>query len=138
MSPEFVQYQKNVVANARAMVKVFQQRGFEIVSGGTDDHLFLLSLVGREITGKEADEALGKANITVNKNAVPNDPRPPFVTSGIRIGTPAGTRRGFGEAEFTELTQWICDVLENSKDDAVVSAVKAKVLALCKRFQVYD
>ncbi len=137
MAPEFVQYQKNVVANARAMVKVFQQRGFEIVSGGTDDHLFLLSLVGREITGKEADEALGKANITVNKNAVPNDPRPPFVTSGIRIGTPAGTRRGFGEQEFTELTQWICDVLENSKDDAVINAVKAKVLALCKRFPVY-
>ena len=137
MAPEFVQYQKNVVANARAMVKVFQQRGFEIVSGGTDDHLFLLSLVGREITGKEADEALGKANITVNKNAVPNDPRPPFVTSGIRIGTPAGTRRGFGEQEFTELTQWICEVLENSKDDAVINAVKAKVLALCKRFPVY-
>ncbi|MGA0805322.1 MAG: serine hydroxymethyltransferase [Pseudohongiellaceae bacterium] len=137
MGPEFVQYQKNVVANARAMVKVFQQRGFEIVSGGTDDHLFLLSLVGREITGKEADEALGRANITVNKNAVPNDPRPPFVTSGIRIGTPAGTRRGFGEQEFTELTQWICDVLENSKDEAVISAVKARVLALCKRFPVY-
>ena len=137
MGPEFVQYQKNVVANARAMVKVFQQRGFEIVSGGTDDHLFLLSLVGREITGKEADEALGRANITVNKNAVPNDPRPPFVTSGIRIGTPAGPRRGFGEQEFTELTQWICDVLENSKDEAVISAVKARVLALCKRFPVY-
>jgi glycine hydroxymethyltransferase len=137
MSPEFVQYQKNVVANARAMVKVFQQRGFEIVSGGTDDHLFLLSLVGREITGKEADEALGKANITVNKNAVPNDPRPPFVTSGIRIGTPAGTRRGFTEQDFTDLTQWICDVLENSKDEAVISAVKAKVLALCKRYPVY-
>jgi glycine hydroxymethyltransferase len=137
MSPEFVQYQKNVVANARAMVKVFQQRGFEIVSGGTDDHLFLLSLVGREITGKEADEALGKANITVNKNAVPNDPRPPFVTSGIRIGTPAGTRRGFTEQDFTDLTQWICDVLENSKDEAMISAVKAKVLTLCKRYPVY-
>ena len=115
----------------------WQQRGFEIVSGGTDDHLFLLSLVGREITGKEADEALGKANITVNKNAVPNDPRPPFVTSGIRIGTPAGTRRGFTEQDFTDLTQWICDVLENSKDEAVISAVKAKVLALCKRYPVY-
>jgi glycine hydroxymethyltransferase len=137
MSPEFAEYQKNVLANAKAMVKVFQQRGFEIVSGGTDDHLFLLSLVGREITGKEADEVLGRANITVNKNAVPNDPRPPFVTSGIRIGSPAGTRRGFGTQEFTELAGWIADLLEDSKNDALVEDVKAKVLALCKRFPVY-
>jgi len=137
MSPEFAEYQKNVLANAKAMAKVFQQRGFEIVSGGTDDHLFLLSLVGREITGKEADEVLGRANITVNKNAVPNDPRPPFVTSGIRIGSPAGTRRGFGTQEFSELAGWIADLLEDSKNEALVADVKAKVLALCKKFPVY-
>jgi len=137
MSPEFAEYQKNVLANAKAMVNVFQQRGFEIVSGGTDDHLFLLSLVGREITGKEADEVLGRANITVNKNAVPNDPRPPFVTSGIRIGSPAGTRRGFGTQEFTELAGWIADLLEDSKNEALITDVKAKVLALCRKFPVY-
>ncbi|HEY0961456.1 MAG TPA: serine hydroxymethyltransferase [Pseudomonadales bacterium] len=137
MSPEFAQYQKQVLANAKAMAKVFQQRGFEIVSGGTDDHLFLLSLVGREITGKEADEVLGRANITVNKNAVPNDPRPPFVTSGIRIGSPAGTRRGFGTQEFTELAGWIADLLEDSRNEALVADVKAKVRALCKKFPVY-
>jgi glycine hydroxymethyltransferase len=138
MSPEFVRYQHEVVANARVMVREFQARGFDIVSGGTDDHLFLLSLVGREITGKEADAALGRANITVNKNAVPNDSRPPFVTSGIRIGTPAGTRRGFGQAEFAELTHWICDVLENASDETVIKNVKEKVEALCKRFPVYS
>jgi glycine hydroxymethyltransferase len=137
MSPAFVDYQKNVIANARAMVSVFRERGFTIVSNGTDDHLFLLSLVGREITGKEADEALGKANITVNKNAVPNDPRPPFVTSGLRIGSPAGTRRGFGEKEFTELANWICDVLEDSTNEALLAATRKKVLALCKQFPVY-
>jgi Glycine/serine hydroxymethyltransferase len=137
MGPEFVAYQQQVVKNAKAMVKVFQERGFEIVSNGTDDHLFLLSLVGRELTGKEADEALGRAHITVNKNAVPNDPRPPFVTSGLRIGTPAATRRGFREQEVTDLTHWICDVLEDHKNEAVIEAVKAKVAALCKRFPVY-
>ncbi|MDR2214200.1 MAG: serine hydroxymethyltransferase [Pseudomonadales bacterium] len=137
MSPEFTSYQQQVLRNAKAMVNVFQSRGFEIVSKGTDDHLFLLSLVGRELTGKDADDALGRANITVNKNSVPNDPRPPFVTSGLRIGTPAATRRGFGEAEVTELAGWICDVLENHTDTAVIDAVKAKVLALCKRFPVY-
>ncbi|MGV3590078.1 MAG: serine hydroxymethyltransferase, partial [Gammaproteobacteria bacterium] len=137
MSPEFAEYQKRVLANAKAMVKVFQQRGFEIVSGGTDDHLFLLSLVGREITGKEADEVLGRANITVNKNAVPNDPRPPFITSGIRIGSPAGTRRGFGTQEFAELAGWIADLLEDSRNEALVADVKNKVLALCKKFPVY-
>jgi len=137
MTPEFAQYQQKVVNNAKTMVKVFQQRGFDIVSGGTDDHLFLLSLVGRDITGKAADEALGHANITVNKNAVPNDPRPPFVTSGIRIGTPAGTRRGFGEAEFTEITNWICDILEDSENAQLNKEIKGKVLQLCKRFPVY-
>ena len=137
MSPEFITYQQQVVKNAKAMVKVFQSRGFEIISNGTDDHLFLLSLVGRELTGKEADEALGRANITVNKNAVPNDPRPPFVTSGLRIGTPAATRRGFGEQEVTELTSWICDILDDHSNQAVIDAVKAKVVALCARFPVY-
>ncbi len=137
MSPEFVEYQKKVVDNARTMVSVFKQRGFTIVSNGTDDHLFLLSLVGRDITGKEADAALGRANITVNKNAVPNDPHPPFVTSGLRIGSPAGTRRGFGEQEFTELSNWICDILEDSHNEALIAATRDKVLALCKRFQVY-
>ena len=138
MSPEFAVYQQQVVANARTMVKVFQQRGFNIVSGGTDDHLFLLNLVGKDITGQKADEALGRANITVNKNAVPNDPLPPFVTSGIRIGTPAGTRRGFGEEEFTMLTGWICDILDDSDNQNLIAEVKAKVLELCSRFPVYD
>jgi glycine hydroxymethyltransferase len=137
MSPEFAKYQKAILDNAKAMVKVFQARKFDIVSGGTDDHLFLLSLVGRDITGKEADEVLGRANITVNKNAVPNDPRPPFVTSGIRIGSPAGTRRGFGTKEFTELAGWMCDLLEDSKNEKLIADVKAKVLKLCKKFPVY-
>jgi glycine hydroxymethyltransferase len=137
MSPEFAKYQKAILDNAKAMVKVFQARKFDIVSGGTDDHLFLLSLVGRDITGKEADEVLGRANITVNKNAVPNDPRPPFVTSGIRIGSPAGTRRGFGTKEFTDLAGWMCDLLEDSKNEKLVADVKKKVLALCKKFPVY-
>jgi glycine hydroxymethyltransferase len=137
MSPEFNLYQQRVLDNAKAMVRVFQQRGFTIVSGGTDDHLFLLSLVGRDITGKEADEVLGRAYITVNKNAVPDDPRPPFVTSGIRIGTPAVTRRGFGLQEVTDLTHWICDILEDHHNESLVAEVKSRVLALCQRFPVY-
>ena len=137
MSPEFKAYQEQVVKNAQAMAKGFIDRGYDIVSGGTDDHLFLLSLVKQEITGKDADAALGRANITVNKNAVPNDPRPPFVTSGLRIGSPAVTRRGFKEAEVIELTTWICDVLDNIEDESVIESVKAKVLALCARFPVY-
>jgi glycine hydroxymethyltransferase len=137
MSPEFKEYQKQVVKNAQAMAKGFMDRGYDIVSKGTDDHLFLLSLVKQEITGKDADAALGRANITVNKNAVPNDPRPPFVTSGLRIGSPAVTRRGFKEAEVRELTTWICDILDNIEDESVIEAVKAKVLALCARFPVY-
>ncbi len=137
MSTEFVEYQRHVLKNARAMVEVFLARGFEIVSGGTDDHLFLLSLVGREITGKQADEALGRANITVNKNAVPNDPRPPFITSGLRIGSPAVTRRGFGEIEVTTLAQWMCDILEDSGNDKLIAQVKEQVIALCNRFPVY-
>ncbi len=137
MSDEFREYQYKVVKNAQAMVKVFQQRGYDIVSGGTDNHLFLLSLIGKNITGKDADAALGRANITVNKNAVPNDPLPPFVTSGLRIGTPAVTRRGFGEAEVSELAGWICDVLENVDNEAVLAEVKRKVLDVCTRLPVY-
>jgi glycine hydroxymethyltransferase len=109
-----------------------------VVSGGTDDHLFLLSLVRQDITGKDADAALGRANITVNKNAVPNDPRSPFVTSGLRIGSPAVTTRGFKEAEVAELTGWMCDVLDNIEDEAVIAQVKQKVIELCSRFPVYS
>jgi glycine hydroxymethyltransferase len=113
-------------------------RGYDVVSGGTDDHLFLLSLVRQDITGKDADAALGRANITVNKNAVPNDPRSPFVTSGLRIGSPAVTTRGFKEAEVAELTGWMCDVLDNIEDEAVIAQVKQKVIELCSRFPVYS
>ena len=137
MSPEFKVYQQQVVKNAQAMAAGFRKRGYDIVSNGTDDHLFLLSLVKQGITGKDADAALGRANITVNKNAVPNDPRPPFVTSGLRIGSPAVTRRGFKEAEVMQLTDWICDILDNIENEAVIEQVKNKVLALCARFPVY-
>ncbi|MCB1679630.1 MAG: serine hydroxymethyltransferase [Halioglobus sp.] len=139
-SPEFVAYQKQVVANARAMARAFIERGINIVSGGTDNHLMLVDLIGKPYTGKDADAALGAANITVNKNAVPNDPRSPFITSGLRVGTPAITTRGFGEAETIELTGWMCDVLEaleNGAQDQVIAEVRAKVLAICKRFPVY-
>ncbi|MBQ1783800.1 MAG: serine hydroxymethyltransferase [Gammaproteobacteria bacterium] len=137
MEPEFKAYQAQVIKNAKAMVSVFQQRGYKIVSGGTENHLFLVDLIDREISGKDADAALGKAHITVNKNSVPNDPRSPFVTSGIRIGTPAITRRGFVEADAADLAGWICDVLDNSTDDAVLDAVRGKVSAICKRLPVY-
>ncbi|MGI0117822.1 serine hydroxymethyltransferase [Zooshikella sp. RANM57] len=137
MEPEFKAYQQQVVQNAQAMCSVFQSRGIKIVSKGTDDHLFLMDLIGKEYTGKDADEALGRANITVNKNAVPNDPRSPFVTSGLRIGTPAITRRGFQEAESKELAGWICDVLENINDEQVIASVREKVKAICARFPVY-
>ncbi|MEP6390044.1 MAG: serine hydroxymethyltransferase [Halioglobus sp.] len=139
-SPDFVVYQKQVVANARAMAKTFMERGINIVSGGTDNHLMLVDLIGKPYTGKDADEALGLANITVNKNAVPNDPRSPFITSGLRVGTPAITTRGFGEAETIELTGWMCDVLEsleNESSEQVIEEVKAKVLEICSRFPVY-
>jgi glycine hydroxymethyltransferase len=138
--PEFVTYQQQVVANARAMASTFMGRGINIVSGGTDNHLMLVDLIGKSYTGKDADEALGNANITVNKNAVPNDPRSPFITSGLRVGTPAITTRGFGEVETCELTHWMCDVLEalEQGDPApTIEAVKAKVLAICARFPVY-
>jgi glycine hydroxymethyltransferase len=137
MSPEFKAYQQQVVRNAQAMATTFIARGYEVVSGGTDDHLFLLSLVKQGITGKDADAALGRANITVNKNAVPKDPLPPFVTSGLRIGSPAATRRGFKEAEVTALAGWICDILDKMGDESVVAAVQKKVIALCERFPVY-
>ena len=139
-SPEFVSYQKQVVANARAMAATFIARGYKIVSGGTDNHLMLVDLIGKDYTGKDADAALGEAYITVNKNSVPNDPRSPFVTSGLRVGTPAITTRGFGEAETVALTGWICDVLEsleNGSSARVTAAVKAKVLEICARFPVY-
>lgn len=137
MSPEFAEYQKRVVSNAQAMVKVFQNRGFDVVSNGTENHLFLLSLVGRDVTGKDADAALGRANITVNKNSVPNDPRPPFVTSGLRIGSPAVTRRGFDEQDVTDMTGWICDILNDIDNDELIASVKNKVLALCAQNPVY-
>jgi len=137
MSDEFKAYQAQVVANAREMAKGFMARGYEVVSGGTDDHLFLLSLIKQDITGKDADAALGRANITVNKNSVPNDPKSPFVPSGIRIGSAAVTTRGFKEAEVAEMTSWMCDVLDNIEDEAVIAEVKQKVLELCSRFPVY-
>ncbi|MCW9052638.1 MAG: serine hydroxymethyltransferase [Motiliproteus sp.] len=138
MSDEYKTYQAQVVTNAQAMVKVLQDRGIKIVSNGTDDHLFLVDLIDKDITGKDADAALGRANITVNKNAVPNDPRSPFVTSGLRIGTPAITRRGFGEAEATELAGWICDVLDDISNEDTINRVKQQVLELCSRFPVYS
>jgi glycine hydroxymethyltransferase len=137
LQPEFKGYQGQVLANARAMATRFANRGFKIVSNGTDNHLFLLSLVGRNVTGKEADAALGRANITVNKNAVPNDPRPPTITSGLRIGTPASTTRGFKEKEIELVADLCSDVLDAEGSESVVERVRAQVLDLCKRFPVY-
>ena len=137
LEPEFTAYQKQVVVNAQAMAKVLIDRGYNIVSNGTDNHLFLVDLINKGMTGKEADAALGAANITVNKNSVPNDPQSPFVTSGLRIGTPAITTRGFNEADAAELAGWICDVLDNLGDQSVVDSVKQKVLEICKRLPVY-
>ena len=137
MEPEFKEYQGRVLKNAQAMADAFQQRGYKVVSGGTYNHLFLLDLIDKGITGKEADAALGRAFITVNKNAVPNDPRSPFVTSGIRIGTPAVTRRGFNEADVRELAGWICDVLDDINDEATIARVKEQVLDICRRHPVY-
>jgi glycine hydroxymethyltransferase len=137
MSDEFKAYQQQVVKNAAAMAEVFIERGFDVVSGGTKNHLFLVSLIKQDITGKDADAALGKAHITVNKNAVPNDPRSPFVTSGLRIGTPAVTTRGFKEAECRDLAGWMCDILDNLEDEAVNTRVRKQVEAVCARFPVY-
>ncbi|MEB3767700.1 serine hydroxymethyltransferase [Acinetobacter sp. MD2] len=137
MGADFKTYQQQVVKNAQAMAEVLIARGYDIVSGGTDNHLFLLSLIKQDITGKEADAWLGAAHITVNKNSVPNDPRSPFVTSGIRIGTPAVTTRGFAEAEVSALAGWIADILDSKGDEAVIAAVKDKVAAVCAKFPVY-
>ncbi|MGC8697179.1 MAG: serine hydroxymethyltransferase [Halothiobacillus sp.] len=137
LQPEFTVYQRQVVDNARAMAKVFVERGLDVVSGGTDNHLFLVSLVKKGLTGKAVDAALGQAHITVNKNAVPNDPQSPFVTSGIRVGTAAITTRGFGVAEATQLAGWMCDVIDALDDVAVIASVRAKVTDLCRRFPVY-
>ena len=137
MGENFRKYQEQTVKNAQVMANGFIRRGFEVVSDGTDDHLFLLSLIKQGLTGKDADAALGRANITVNKNAVPNDPNPPFVTSGLRIGSPAITTRGFKQEEVADLTAWMCDVLDDLDDESKISAVKSKVLELCSRFPVY-
>ncbi|MEZ5626353.1 MAG: serine hydroxymethyltransferase [Rhodocyclaceae bacterium] len=137
LEPAFADYQKAVIANARAMAGVFIERGYRIVSGGTDDHLFLVDLIAKGITGKTADAALGAAHITVNKNTVPNDPQSPFVTSGVRIGTPAVTTRGFGVDDVSALAGWICDILDDIDNPAVIDAVRAKVAEVCARFPVY-
>lgn len=138
LEPEFKEYQQQVLTNARAMAKTFMDRGYKVVSGGTDDHLFLLDLIDKDVTGKDAAAALGEANITVNKNTVPNDPRSPFVTSGLRIGSPASTTRGFKEEEMATLTHWICDILDDIENLTVVNEIKSKVKELCSRFPVYS
>ena len=137
MTPEFANYQRQVCSNARTMASEFQSRGYKVVSGGTDNHLFLIDLIDKDVTGKAADEALGRAYITVNRNTVPNDPRSPFVTSGLRLGTPAVTRRGFKGEECKVLTGWICDILDDIENDNMVGSVKRKVLDLCAQFPVY-
>lgn len=137
LQPDFKEYQQQVLLNAKSMVSVMLERGYDIVSGGTDNHLFLLDLISKDITGKDADAALGRANITVNKNSVPNDPRSPFVTSGLRIGSPAITRRGFKEEQAKQVATWICDVIDNIEDEAVIERVKGEVLTLCGKFPVY-
>ncbi len=138
LEPSFKEYQQQVVNNAQAMAKVFIERGYDVVSGGTDDHLFLVSFIEAGLTGKDVDAWLGDANITINKNSVPNDPQSPFVTSGIRVGTPAVTTRGFKEAECIELAGWMCDVIDSKGDSATIESVKAKVLDVCKRLPVYS
>jgi glycine hydroxymethyltransferase len=138
LEPEFKRYQHQVKRNAQAMAGVFIERGYNVVSGGTDNHLFLVDLISKGITGKAADAALGAANITVNKNAVPNDPQSPFVTSGIRVGTPAITTRGFGEAESITLAGWMCDVMDDLENEANIAAIKQKVVELCTKFPVYQ
>ena len=137
MSDEFSAYQRRVLANAKAMAETLSKRGYSIVSGGTDNHLMLVSLVKQGVTGKDADAALGRANITVNKNTVPNDPRSPFVTSGLRLGTPAITTRGFGVEETETLSHWIADVLEDVENDVMIRRVRDQVIDLCRRFPVY-
>ena len=137
MSDEFKAYQKQVVINARAMASVFLERGYDVVSGGTDNHVFLVSFIEQGLTGKAVNNALGDAHITVNMNSVPNDPQSPFVTSGIRVGTPAGTTRGFGESECKDITNWICDICDDLENESVINEVRTKVEELCSRFPVY-
>jgi glycine hydroxymethyltransferase len=137
LEPDFKDYQVQVVKNAQAMAKAIMARGYKIVSGGTENHLMLIDMIGREITGKDAEAALGKAHITVNKNSVPNDPRSPFVTSGLRIGTPALTTRGYKEPECVALANWICDVLDDHTNDAVLDGVRDNVTKQCRMFPVY-
>ena len=140
LSQDFIDYQKRVVANAKAMASTFMDRGISIVSNGTENHLMLVSLIGKEYTGTDADKAMGQAFITVNKNAVPNDPRSPFITSGLRVGTPAITTRGFGIEETVQLTHWMCDILdslENGNSETIIAETKSKVLEICGRFPVY-
>ncbi len=137
MSDDFKAYQKQVVVNARAMANVFMNRGYEVISGGTDDHLFLVSFISQGLTGKDVDAALGSAHITVNKNTVPNDPQSPFVTSGIRVGTPAATTRGFGESECSDIANWICNICDDIENESVVDEVRSKVERLCAKFPVY-
>ena len=137
LAPEFKAYQQQVVRNAQAMAATIMARGYKVVSGGTMNHLFLVDLIGREVTGKDAEDALGRAHITANKNAVPDDPRSPFVTSGLRLGTPAVTTRGYGEQDVRELAGWICDVLDAPADEAVLARVRGQVTAQCRAFPVY-
>ena len=137
LQPSFKEYQQQILKNANAMAEQFIKRGYKVVSGGTDDHLFLVDFIDKGITGKDVDAALGRANITVNKNSVPNDSQSPFVTSGIRVGTPAPTTRGFKEAECKDIVDWMCDVIENMDNDEVINEVKNKVVGLCKKFPVY-
>ena len=137
LAPEFKAYQQQVVKNAQAMAKVIIERGYKIVSGGTENHLMLVDMIGKDVSGKDAEEALGRAHITVNKNSVPNDPRKPFVTSGLRLGTPAVTTRGYTEADCAELAHWICDVLDAPSDEAVIATVRDKVAAQCAKYPVY-
>ena len=138
LEPDFKTYQQQVVTNAKAMASVMMERGYKIVSGGTENHLFLVDLIDKGITGKDADAALGRANITVNKNSVPNDPQSPFVTSGLRIGTPAMTTRGFNEADARQLAGWICDVLDDISNEATIEQVKSSVLEICAKHPVYN
>ncbi len=137
LQPDFKAYQQQILNNARLMAKIIIERGYKIVSGGTDNHLFLIDLIEKNMTGKDADAALGRANITVNKNAVPNDPQSPFITSGLRLGTPAITTRGFKEKECELLSHWICDVLDDINNEATINRVREQVLAICKQFPVY-
>ena len=135
--PEFKLYAQQVVKNAKAMVSVFLQRGYKVVSGGTENHLFLLDLIGHELSGKQAENLLEQANITTNKNSVPGDPRSPFVTSGLRLGSSAATTRGFKEPQMVQLTEWICDILDSAGDQQVITDVRKQVVSLCEKFPVY-